>query len=329
MSEDKEIGLTERTRNVAASFVVGLAVVHLFVPTLPIDGVFLGLLGLGAVIKLFDIHSVEALGVKAKARQIRKETTVVASVPLPELARVELPPVESVEAPRAIPAATEAEHREPFDLMPPVERVARLLWAVEQIRVELVILAATAGHLTPRGSWSHYRIQDLAPKLALKGIVPTEFLEPIRSVVDARNSVAHGEKVPVAVLESIDELAMTLLSRLRELPREYHRVVNSPVELYKDATLTTPHDFVGVGIEQRDHDGRILGHAVYPAVRQYTKGRFVTWNWDSTKGSDEEAWYLNASSGRAELAFSSANVFDGREFPEQWGIEYRAGGIVD
>lgn len=332
MTGNNVVAMSERTRRVVALLLVFLAVVHVLVPGLAIDGVFLGLLALAGLVLFFDIQSVEALGVKAKARELREAADVVKGTELPEqhaLPRADEAQITADATPGGTGASAEAEHREAFDLMPPVERVARILWAAEQIRVELVILAGTSGFLSGRGSWSHYRPHHLAPQLAAKGVIPEEFVAPIRSVTDIRNAVAHGERVPGPVLESIDELALTLLSRLREVPRTFHRVAQGEVELFLDRSLTTRHPALGVMIEERDKDGRVLGRHVYPTYVSYTRGRFVTWAWDMTRVTDDEAWYVDPSDHRPKVAFSSAAAFAGREFPDQWGIEYRAGSILD
>ena len=216
-----------------------------------------------------------------------------------------------------------------LDLLPPVERIARILWGAEQIRIELVVLTGTSGFLSGMGNWSHYRVQDLVPKLISRGIMPAEFKKAIRDVIDVRNAVAHGERVASPVLESIDELAMTVLARLREVPRSYHRVGEAEVALFLDQSLSMVHPSVGVLIEERDRDGELRGRHVYPTRAKYTQGRFVTWAWDMSHVSDQEAWYLDTQTNEPTVAFSEAAAYAGREFPEQWGLEHRGMTVTD
>lgn len=327
LPDDPVVALSERTRRSAAILFVFLALIHLLYPTVAIDGVFIGLLALAGIVLLFDIQSVEALGVRARARDVRTATKEVEEAKIPESGTA--PEVPKRAGRSAIAPAPETVHREPTDLMPPTERVARILWAVEQIRIELIVLAATAGYLTRRARWSDYRLHELAPLLEQRGVVPDAFARSLVPLSETRNALAHGRPVRSGLLASVDELALTLVARVRELPRTYARVVIPEVDLFRDQSLTALHGVKGVLIEQRDQNGTVLTQKVFPTEQPYEKGRFVSWEWDMSKGIEEEAWFRDPSAGSPRLAFSSAAMFAGREFPEQWGLEFRAGPLLD
>ena len=61
---------------------------------------------------------------------------------------------------------------------------------------------------------------------------------------------------------------------------------------------------------------------VRPRSKEYALGRFVSWEWDMER-TFEEAWYEDSTKSLPKLAFSSSATFAGREYPEQWGIQWR------
>ena len=69
-----------------------LAVAHVIWPTLAIDAVFLGLLGLAAIVAFYDIEKISALGVVARRRAIRTASHELAAL-------VDLPTIGTPSAP--------------------------------------------------------------------------------------------------------------------------------------------------------------------------------------------------------------------------------------
>ncbi len=317
MSEEPILPLSRRSRRLLATITAVLAALHLVFPALAIDGVFLGLLALAVVILRFDIKSIDVFGVKATAQELKAETQHVRAAKIPESTPGPLPtppaPTEST--------VTTTEHHEPIDLMPPTNPIARVLWSVEQIRIELIVLAGNRSLLTDGRPWDAYRPVELAELLSRHKVVPSQMITAIRSVVEQRNLLAHARLASLDLLKPLDELAVT---------REYIRVRQPEVPLYRDRSLTARHALSpGVAIEQRDKDGKLLIMQVFPTARIYTRYRFVTWEWDSTRTSKEEAWYVNSATNSPELAFSASASFAGREYPEQWGLEFRGGPLLN
>jgi hypothetical protein len=296
---------------------VALAIVHVVSPKLAIDGVFLGLIAFAAILLLFDVESLEWQGMKlrrkSKVASALLADTVVPGEPIPTLAPPATEPV-GVEM---------TEHRRAEELLPPPDPVEKIVWAAEQIRVELIILAGNAGHLPPNQTWAAYHAIPLAEDLAGRLIIPRSIVEPIRAAVDNRNAVIHsGLGIRVLGQEAVS-LGLDTLTVLRQVRRNYHRVSACPVRLYADQTLTTSLPVAGVLIEQFDDEGNGVSANVYPAGREYSPGRFVTWHWDMERVVRQEGWYEHPKTKRATHAFSEAAHFVGMEYPEQWGVQYR------
>ncbi len=319
--------LSERGRKGVAFSLVLLAIAHVVLPKLAIDAIFLGLLAFASLVLLFDIESVEWLGVKAKRRALKKQVETVEAVDVTTVAADPPPPRINAQAHHAQPTVI---HRRPMDLMPPVERVERLLWAAEQIRIELIILAGNSGQLPGKKGFAEYRATELASLLGGKGIVPVGLVGPIHTIISQRNAAAQPSPLDRGVLEPASQLALSILVKLREIPRSWSRVLNSEVELFLDRSLSAAHPASpGVTIVQLNSQGRHTSKSVLPSLPGLTNGRFVTWEWDMGMVYDQEAWYEDPETGKPALAFSSAATFAGREYPDQWGIEYRIGGPME
>jgi hypothetical protein len=119
------------------------------------------------------------------------------------------------------------------------------------------------------------------------------------------------------------ELATEVLGKLRSVKRNYIRIRDPDVLVYKDRSLSTLHDTGGVMVAQLDNDGEVLHIAVYPRSQEYVKGRFVSWEWDLGRVFESEGWYHDSEANGPKLAWSSSSTFGGREYPQQWGLEYR------
>lgn len=106
------------------------------------------------------------------------------------------------------------------------------------------------------------------------------------------------------------------------MKRGYFRVSDPDVVLYRDQSLSQYHDTRGVELVSVDDSGTVTIVGVYPRLSAYSRGRFVSWEWTFERNFDSEAWYRDPKSNLANLAFSSAATFIGREYPAQWGLEF-------
>ena len=310
------VRLSEGQRRTGAAIVLLLACAHLIWPEAAIDGVFLGLVTFAAVLLLFDLEKFEWKGMTLRRRS-REVAKRLALTQLPQEHVRILEPPELTSNARAL-----TEHREPVDLMPPTDPLERLLWATEQIRIELAILAGNAGYLPLNQPWSAHS-SVLAVELARRSVIPTALIEPIETTRANRNAAVHqGLGIRVLGEESV-ALALETLVALRSIPRNYHKVVAYPVKLYPDRSMTDPLDIQGVKIAQFSDDGSLLGEAVYPTDRTYRPGAFVTWNWNMAKVEKRESWYADSTAQVPHMAFSQAAFFAGKEYPDQWGVAYR------
>ena len=323
--------LPERTRKVVAGGLVSIAILHVIVPTLKIDAVFLGLLAFAALVLLFDIESIQWLGIKAKRRELIEAAERVREVTVLTAAPEAVVPTSPSQLPGGIDATAAqgdltTSHRNAFDLVPPVDRTERLLWAVEQIRIELMLIAGNTGRLPARRPWGAYRVSELARELSRAGALPAVLLPEFETVVAQRNDLAHGRFGPRVIDDSAAQLALELLIKLREIPRGYHRVKGFPVDLYADKSLSTKHPYRGLLLENIDAEGRSSSRSVFPVKDDYVQGRYVAWEWDFDGSPDVEAWYMDPLTAASAMAYSESAWFSGREYPEQWGIEYLVGG---
>jgi len=312
---------------IMSTVLLGIAVAHVVWPSLAIDALSLGLLGAAIVVIFFDIESFEWQGIKARRLQqeVKEAEKVVDSIHVPQITPAL--PDPTTEPSSLIVRATsvlEAVHEEPFDLMPPVDRLERLLWGAEQIRAELIIIAGNGGQLPERTSWDRYRSPELAEILAGKDMIPHALVEPVLTVVQLRNSVVHTtRRLPTDLLESASRLAMDVLVKLRQVKRNYIRVRVPNVMLFRDQSLTARYDVAGVMLAQLDDEGAVRHIAVYPRLPNYQMGRFVSWEWSRDPTIRTEAWYHDPRTNRPAPAFRQSMTFVGREYPQQWGIEYR------
>lgn len=311
-------------RTLIAILAVAVAVLHLARPELGIDAVFLGLLAFALFIYLFDIDAIEWQGIRARRRQLERKAGEVKAL---DVSTEEIPPTPAPPAPPTSPAGSQQDvvHRRANDLMPPVDPSERLFWVTEQIRIELVVLAGNSGRLVRQRGFDSYQALPLAQSLAQSGIIPGELIDAIRTVVQQRNALAHGPFGWRVIGDAAGQLGLEVLVKLRSIKRGYVRVVVSPVNLYKDHSLSALHNVRGVLLEQIGLQGE-SHQAVYPTTFVYAPGRFVTWEWDSHSGVDAEAWYEDPRAQQPKRAFSTSALFAGREYPDQWGLEFSVPG---
>jgi len=229
------------------------------------------------------------------------------------------------EAREAITVSEEARAEvHPVALTPPVEPGERLLWAAEQIRVELIVLAGNGGYLRDRRPWTGYHSMLVAGLLTTNQVISPELFGPLGTVVTARNDFAHGQLRTSRLVESSATLALEVLTKLREIKRNYIRVRLGDVDLYTDQLLTTVvQETRGVMLVELDGEGAILNTHVFPRGEAYARGFFVSWEWNGARTFHQEAWYADPKTGRAKMAWSSAATFIGRQYPRQWELEYR------
>jgi hypothetical protein len=303
----------------------GLAVAHLMWPTLPIDTTFLGLLVVLIIGLFFDIERIDALGIhaRARARRLAQAVRTVEALPVPT------EPIDVPQAPRAVEAQDsislleqEVVHFEPGDLMPPIDPAERILWAMEEIRIELIVLAGNSGNLPLRAGWHVYDALQVARHLAQRTSVPPRLTAVMPLLIDARNDLVHGRLGSPKVLAQADQLALELLERLREIRRNWIRVLDADVSVFNDQSLASPMT-AGVLLVALDDAGKVLWRQVHPRAHPYVRGRFVSWEWDLTRVFRKEGWYRDPVTKSAKVAWSQSATFIGREYPEQWGLEYR------
>jgi hypothetical protein len=319
---------TKAVKIAVAVICVALAGVRFAVPTLPIDATFLGLLAVAVVVLVFDVESVDALGIHARMRmkQLARAEEAVATVPPPAEPIAPPPPPTIIAGARDTIIASEEARAElhPVALTPPVDPAERLLWAAEQMRVELIVLAGNGGHLKDRRPWTEYHALLVAGLLTTRQVIPGEWFGPIGAVVAARNDLVHGQLKPSRLVESSATLALDVLTRLREIKRNYIRVREGDVDLYKDQLLTTVlQEARGVMLVELDPHGTVIQPSTFPRGDAYARGSFVSWEWDLSHAIRQEAWYRDLKTTLGKLAWSSSATFVGRPYPPQWGLEYR------
>lgn len=304
-------------RRLATLIVLALAVTHLLRPDWAIDAVFLGLIAFAAFIWLFDVESIEFQGIRAKRREIARAKVALEESSLIDRAMVPVaaptPPQQSATA-----AAPQDEGGSGiYDLDAPTNQFERLVWAVEQIRIELIVLAGNSGRLVRRKPWGDYQLSELVDDLRPANVLSEGLIQAIRTVSKMRNTAVH-----TLIVDPASDLAMEVVQSLRSIHRFYIRVREPDVPVYRDESLTTPHSFRGVIIVMLDEARKAPVTMVYPREGEYARGRFVTWEW-KIRGTDEEAWYIDPTTKRAAVGWSQSAIFVGREYPEQWGLEFR------
>jgi hypothetical protein len=314
----------------------------------PVDALSVGLLGAAVLLVFARIKAIEWGGVSASFvdRELVKATGRVEAVEVPtESVKPTPAPAKSVPGPVVVQPGTAevvakghapeihvhaAEQTLFYETarvtpapMPPTNPTERVLWAIEQIRIELIVLAGTSGYLRQRLKWGGYRSQLVAKNLAQRGIIPEELVQLTSVVSDARNELVHGG-LPPRSLARADTLALELVQKLREVKRQYVRVQDPDVALFREQGLATP--YVGtraVMLVTLDDQGHIVQTSVFPRVTEYTRGRFTSWEWDLGRVFREQAWYRDPATGKAKSPWSESATFIGREYPEEWGLEYR------
>ena len=305
---------------------LGLAVTHFVSPGLPIDATTLGLLALAGVLLVVDIEAIDVLGIKGKTRRLEAARKAVDAAPLPAQAVAPSPPTVPPEGAKTVAATDSAggfERDEADQLTPPIDPAERLLWGMEQVRIELIVLAGNGGYLKDNRSWHEYHVLLVAGLLSAKKVIPEQLIQPIATLVSARNDLVHGQ-LTGRLIESATALAMDVLAKLRAIGRNYIRVVQGDLDLYEDQALTTVmQEARGVMLVTLDVRGTILHRQVFPRGEAFARGFFTSWKWDLSRVLRREAWYRDPVSKRAKLAWSSSATFVGRHYPPQWGLEFR------
>lgn len=303
-----------------AGILVDLAVVHVLYPELAIDAVFLGLLAFAGLVWFFDFESIEWLGIRAQRRRIRAARAALQKAPKATAAIEPPAPPKPVPAPATTPATEPVTiHSRPEDLAPPVDLLSRLLWGTEQIRLELIVLLGSSGHLRRVAPWSDYSIPELVRVAVPTRLIPRELLDAALFIATMRNTIIHER-----VVNPASDFAMDLIQSLRSIPRTYVRVPRAHISLFRDRSLSTPYrDTAGVMLAHVKDDGTVGHVSVYPRDFEYYDGRFVSWLWNLERVFDHEAWYEDPVTRKPQMAFSESATFVGREFPQQWGLEFR------
>lgn len=320
------IPLTKRLRTLLGALFAVLSLAHIARPTLGIDAVSIGLVVAAVVIIFFDVDGFEWKGVKARRlqRNVEHAESIVASVTVP---------TEKI-APPASPSSTEFQpgapgfegvvHQPILELNPPVDRLERFLWAYEQIRIELIVISGNAGIFDERVTFDRYQPRRLTASLIASSRIPEGLGEPVGTITRLRNEVVHSTtKLSRDLLDSSADLAIDVLLKLRSVKRNYIRVRNPDVHLFRDQSLSQYHEARGVELASFDEAGLISAVGVFPRMLLYAHGRFVSWEWTLDRVFDNEAWYHDSESNLAKPAFSESATFAGREYPAQWGLEYR------
>jgi hypothetical protein len=319
-------------RESIAAVAIFAAALHLFWPTVPIDLVSLGLIAFALFILFFDIERIEWLGMTARRKEIQHMTAAVESVIVPSgTAAPPDPPIpddQDIERSKshtrrlgvdvsAVLGSSPAEATD-LELSSPVER---LLWTHEQIRIELIILAGNSGRLPRRQEWKRYSISQLLEPVRETGLLRSEIVMAIREVNRARNEIAHGAQSRI-LAQPTSDLATEVLVQLRALRRNYIRVKHGDVALYSDVELRVATTQRGVLLIQINDDGGVANTMVHPKATEYSRGRFVAWEWDMSQIADE-AWYRDPETGVIKKAFSTSATFVGRQYPDEWNLEFR------
>ncbi len=314
------LSLSPFKRRVAAGALAALAVAHLIWPAVAIDGVFLGLLAFAAFTWLFDVESIEWQGIRVQSKEIRRAKSALQRAPKSTglIAPPGPPPLPAEPAGQAQPPIVTV-HTPPVDLNPPTDLSARLLWGAEQIKIELVVLLGNSGRLPRVVGWSDYALSELGPIAAAAAVITPALADAVRTVATLRKTAIFSQ-----VVDPGSDLAMDALQALREIPRQYIRVRRGHISLFRDRSLSTPYrETPGVMLSQLTQEGRVTTVNVYPRETDYTAGRFVSWEWNQQRAFREEAWYADPTTQEPKMAWSSAATFVGREYPQQWGLEYR------
>jgi hypothetical protein len=312
---------------IAATLLI-LAVLHGLFPT-RIDATVVALVAVAAVVVWFDIDRLEIHGIQARRRRLARVAEAVEQAALPPGAATPEPPTLSEITGAGGSSASPAEAQgtgtvswPPRNwLQMPSDPMPRLFWAIQQIYIELVILAGNSGHLPDRADFDRYVMPQLVEVLLRAEILSPELAAAIREVRRTRNAIAIGNAATLA--EDAADLAVEVLYNLRDIKRNYYRVSVPSVDLFRDPELREPHEMRGVILAELDSDGKLLRVRCFPRLLDYATGQFTTWEWSPTRALRGEGWYRNPQSGEFEHAFSSSIAFWGRPYPQHWVLELR------
>jgi hypothetical protein len=134
---------------------------------------------------------------------------------------------------------------------------------------------------------------------------------------DVRNKIVHGvQKVSdEEVLRAIDA-GIPLLRAVVAIPRERHAVLYPNIELFAADACSTRHRGSGVIIETTSPWGAQVRRELFPRwCLIMCRGWWLTWEWNSEQ-TWPAAWYKDVTTGKVELAWSSASEFVGRPLNE-------------
>lgn len=236
MSDKDESGavipLNKRLRALLGALFSILCFAHIVRPTLGIDAVSSGLLVAAVALVFFDIDGFEWKGLKARRLQQRVDQAedIVAAVTVPT----------EQAAPPALPDPVSHQtfgigfqglvHQSTLELTPPVDPLERLLWAYEQIRIELIVLSGNAGVLEERVTFDRYQPRRLAKALIAGSRLPEKLAQPIDTVSRLRNEVVHSTtRLTPELLESSS--ALEVVSKLAKRDQHAGRIEKGAVVL--------------------------------------------------------------------------------------------------
>jgi len=315
--------LTKSVRVVIAMACGALAVAHFQSPTLPIDAVFLGLLGAGVAFLYYNVLKIGPGGVEAQLAEAEREVEgapVTQEVAVPPPAPVD----ERLDAAIAAPAAPQL----PSSLrpaVPPSPAVEALLTAIEAVRIEAIVVLGNAGRLVPAGlDWIDYDPVGLLHALVNAGLASSTLVAPLGTVLMVREDVLVRGLMQVEVIHRATALANEICEKLRAIKRNYHRVIEDSLGLYEDQAMTAQlkQPVHGLMLAELDDDGTVLHRQVFPSETSITRGFFVSWEWDLKRVIRQPAWYRDPK-GTANHAWSAAATFIGRAYPYAWHLEQR------
>jgi hypothetical protein len=172
-----------------------------------------------------------------------------------------------------------------------------------------------------------YGVDEVAIDLAARGIIPSELQRPIRVVNENRNALVHGGAEVKKVAKTASTLAIDVLLKVREIKRNYYRIARGQMSVFGDRELSKRVDTNAVMVEQLDNEGNVVATGVYPTVHEYRADSYVSWEWYTSRVFQEPAWYLDQG-GAVREAWGSAASFDGKPYPDEWGISDRIGSAM-
>jgi hypothetical protein len=205
-----------------------------------------------------------------------------------------------------------------------------LTWLSDTLGMELFLLAGNSRVLPPG------RVLDLSfpvrlARLLLRGGVITPevvilvcgFVTGYEEMcVDARRLSGRD------VLDRMSVLAtrgIAAVLALQNVSQTYLRVEHSPLALYRDRALRSPHEaHNGVLVAPVSPSGDVGSAVVYPTPHTYNPGEFTTQEWSAVVQYAGPAFFRHPETGEPERAFVGPTpVFVGREYPARWNIDLR------